>query len=327
MADLPDERIDCAEPPFTHCGTDMFGPFIIKEGRNEVKRYGAIFTCFSCRGIHIESTKLMDTNSFILALRRFLGRRGPVRSIRSDNGGNFVGTEEEMKKALQEMDHSRIRAYLLRHSCDWIEWRKNPPEASHMGGIWERQIRTVRNVLSGLLKEHPGRLDDESFRTLLTEVEAIVNSRPLSVDNLNDENESPITPNHLLTMKSKVLLPPPGNFQRADIYCRKRWRAVQHLANVFWERFRTEYLVLSQPRQKWNTARRNVMVGDIALVVEKDAPRNRWLKGRVAEVFPDKDGLVRQVDVRIAGSGTVLKRPVTKLIILVQADDSASEDL
>ena len=163
MADLPEERVCCPEPPFTHCGTDMFGPFIVKEGRKELKRYGAIFTCYSCRGIHIETTKAMTTDSFILALRRFLGRRGPVRSIRSDNGGNYVGAEEEMKKALPEMDHSRIRAFLLGHSCDWIEWRKNPPESTHMGGIWERLIRTVRNVLSGLLLEHSGKMDDESF--------------------------------------------------------------------------------------------------------------------------------------------------------------------
>ena len=321
MADLPEERVLCAEPPFTCCGADMFGPFIVKEGRKELKRYGIIFTCYSCRGVHIETTTSMDTDSFILALRRFLSRRGPVRSIRSDNGGNFVGVEEEMKKSLLEMDHDRIRAFLLTHECDWIEWQKNPPEASHMGGVWERQIRTVRNVLSSLLKEHASRLDDEAFRTLLCEVEAIVNSRPLTVDNLSDENESPLTPNHLLTMKSKVLLPPPGVFQRADVYCRKRWRAVQHLANDFWNRFRKEYLQVTQSRQKWNSVRRNVAVGDIVLVVEKDLPRNRWTKGRVVKVFPGDDSLVRHVDVKMAGSRSILKRPITKLIILIRADD------
>ena len=175
--------------------------------------------------------------------------------------------------------------------------------------------------MSSLLKEHPGRLDDEALRTLLCESEAIVNSRPLTVDNLGDENESPLTPNHLLTMKTKVLLPPPGVFQRADVYCRKRWRAVQHLANVFWSRFKKEYLQASQPRQKWNSARRNVAVGDIVLVVDKELPRNRWLKGRVAKVFPGDNDLVKHVDVKIAGSGSTLKRPITKLVVLIRADD------
>ena len=318
MADLPEDRISCAEPPFTSCGADMFGPFIIKEGRKELKRYGIIFTCYSCRGVHIETTTSMDTDSFILALRRFVSRRGPVRSIRSDNGGNFVGVEEEMKKALLEMDHGRIKAFLLKHSCDWIEWQKNPPESSHMGGVWERQIRTVRNVLRSLLKDIPGRLDDESLRTLLVEVEAIVNSRPLAVDNLNDETVDPLTPNHLLTMKSKVVLPPPGVFQREDVYCRKRWRAVQHLANEFWQRFSKEYVRVSNVRQKWNTIHRNVAVGDIVLVLDKDLPRNRWSKGRVVEVFPGEDGLVRHVDVK-TGPKTVLQRPITKLVVIAPA--------
>ena len=318
MADLPEDRISCAEPPFTCCGADMFGPFIVKEGRKELKRYGAIFTCYSCRGVHIETTTSMDTDSFILALRRFISRRGPVRSIRSDNGGNFVGVEEEMKKGLLEMDHSRIKAFLLKHSCDWIEWQKNPPESSHMGGVWERQIRTVRNVLQSLLKDIPGKLDDESLRTLLVEVEAIVNSRPLAVDNLNDETVDPLTPNHLLTMKSKVVLPPPGVFQREDMYCRKRWRAVQHLANEFWQRFSKEYVRISNVRQKWNTIHRNISKGDIVLILDKDLPRNRWSKGRVVEVFPGADGLVRHVEVK-TGPNTVLKRPITKLVLIAPA--------
>jgi hypothetical protein len=323
MADLPEKRIACSEPPFTYCGADMFGPFLVKEGRKELKRYGLIFTCYSCRGVHIETTTSLDTDSFILALRRFLSRRGPVRSIRSDNGGNFVGVEEEMKKAVQEMDHDRIRTFLLEQSCDWIEWEKNPPESSHMGGVWERQIRTVRNVLSSLLKDTPARVDDETLRTLFVEVEAIVNSRPLAVDNLNDETADPLTPNHLLTMKSKVLLPPPGAFERADLYCRKRWRKVQHLANEFWQRFSKEYIRVSQIRQKWNTVRRNVAVNDIVLVLEKDLPRNRWSKGRIVEVFPGEDGLVRHASVK-TGPNTVLKRPITKLVVIAAAD--ASED-
>ena len=321
MADLPEERASCAEPPFTCCGADAFGPFIITEGRKELKRYGIIFTCFSCRGVHIETTTSMDTDTFIQALRRFLGRRGPVRSIRSDNGGNFIGAEEEMKKALQELDHSRIKSALLEDSCDWIEWQKNPPVSSHMGGIWERQIRTVRSVLAGLLKEHPAKLNDESLRTLLVEVEAIVNSRPLAVDNLNDETIEPLTPNHLLTMKSKVLLAPPGVFQKADVYCRKRWRRVQYLANEFWQRFSKEYVRVSQVRQKWNTPRRNIAVNDIVLVLDKDLPRNKWAKGRVVEVFPGEDKLVRHVDVKV-GPNTILKRPITKLVVLAPADSS-----
>ena len=92
MESLPEKRTS-PEPPFTHCGVDMFGPFYIREGRQKMKRYCAIFTCFSLRAYHIEFTAAIDTDSFIMVLRRFLSGRGSVQSIRSDNGGNFVGTE------------------------------------------------------------------------------------------------------------------------------------------------------------------------------------------------------------------------------------------
>ncbi len=319
MADLPESRSGDT-PPFTYCGVDLFGPFIVKERRSEVKRYGVVFTCFGCRAIHLETTVTLDTDSFILALRRFVGRRGPVRSIRSDNGGNFVGTDNEMKKAMKEMDHQRIRGYLLSEFCDWewVDWDFNPALASHMGGVWERQIRTVRSVLSSLLAEHSVRLNDESLRTLLVEVEAIVNSRPLSTETLLDDTVEPLCPSSLLTMKTKVVLPPPGVFQRTDVYCRKRWRAVQYLANEFWTRWRKEYLMGLQERQKWNTARPNLEVGDVVLLVDEDVKRNKWPMGRIREVFPSEDGLVRTVSVKVSGSDMLLSRPVAKVVLLLK---------
>ena len=110
MACLPLNRT-LTEAPFTYCGVDMFGPFYIKEGRKNLKRYGAIFTCFSLRAI--ETTVNIDTDSFIQALRRFINRRGPVRSISSDNGGIFVGCENEFSKELKNMDNSKIANFLL----------------------------------------------------------------------------------------------------------------------------------------------------------------------------------------------------------------------
>ena len=146
MADLPEKRL-LTEGPFGHCGLDMFGPFIIKEGRKEMKKWGIIFTCLSCRGIHLETVAHADTDSFILALRRFIARRGPVQSIRSDNGGNFIGASNEFQNAYKEMDHDKIRNFLLSERCDMIVWERNPPVSSHKGGVWERQIRTARSVL------------------------------------------------------------------------------------------------------------------------------------------------------------------------------------
>ena len=281
MADLPKERLTPA-PPFTYCGVDYFGPFRIKEGRKELKRYGVLFTCLSSRAVHIEAANSLETNSFLNALHRFIARRGPVREIRSDRGTNIVGAEKELKKALDEMDHSIIQESLCReYKADWIiQWKQNPPAASHMGDIWERQIRSVRSILSAMLQEHGRALNEESFSTLLTEVKCIINSRPL-------------TPNHLLTMKSKMVMPPPGTLQKADVYLRKRWKRVQYLSNIFWSRWKKEYVHSLQQRIKWNRPKRNLEKGDLVLVVDDHSPRNYWTMACVIDTHPDSEGQVR----------------------------------
>lgn len=108
------------------------------------------------------------------------------------------------------MDNNQISNKLQQEETDWIF---NPPAASHISGVWERQIQTTRKVLNIILHEHGTHLDDESFRTLLCEVEAIVNSRPLTFSSSDPDDLTPLTPSHLLTMKTSVVLPPPGKFQ------------------------------------------------------------------------------------------------------------------
>ena len=100
MADLPVHRVMPDRPPFTFVGVDCFGPFMIKRTRNLVKRYGVLFTCMVIRAIHIEVAHSLDTDSFLHAMRRFITRRGPPEVIRSDNGGNFVSGEKELRAAI-----------------------------------------------------------------------------------------------------------------------------------------------------------------------------------------------------------------------------------
>lgn len=158
------------------------------------------------------------TGAFLNALRCFIAIRGAVRQIQSDQGTHFVRAKNELEKGLMELDKERISTYLARQKCEFL---MNVPEASHMGGIWEHQIRTVRSVMSAVLAQAKGRLDDISLRTFFYEAMSIVNNCPLTTDTVNDpKNVEPLTPNHLLTMKSTVPLPPPGNFVREDLYAR-----------------------------------------------------------------------------------------------------------
>ena len=156
-----------------------------------------------------------------------------------------------------------------------MSWKKNTLEASNTGGVWQTQIRSAWKILEALLKTHGAILCDESLRTLLVEVEAIVNYRPLTTALLTDVNSLiPLSPINLSTMKSKVLMPPRGVFSTIDIYSHKHLRRVQHISNEFWDRWRKEVLVTLQSREKWNSLKRNWNVGDIVLLKEK-AERNR----------------------------------------------------
>ena len=144
------------------------------------------------------------------------------------------------------MDQKRLYTFLLKRECDLIQHKFNVPYAHHMSGSWERYIRTVRSVFSPLLTQCGTQLDDEPLCTFITEVEKVVNSRPFTTDDLCDSSVKPLTPNHLLSLKPKLLLPPPGNFRRADVYVRQRWRRVQQLSNEFWHKLSRQYLYFLQ---------------------------------------------------------------------------------
>ena len=218
------------------------------------------------------------------------------------------------------MNHEKLSEFLQTKDCDWITWEKNPPYTSHTGGVWEQMIKSVRNVFTALMKKHSNRLNEEQLRTFMAEAQAIVNYRPLTVESLSDPDSLPITPNHLLTMKSKVVLPPPGEFQKEDMYCRKRWRAVQYLADQFWHRWRHKFLVIQQDRQKWLENKRDFKIGEVVLV-KGGLPRKRWCCARIIEILHSGDGLVRSAKVRVPKTNAILHPSITKLVLLVTAEE------
>ena len=320
MSDLPFDRAECV-PAFTYCGMDVFGPFLVKERRTELKRYGIIFTCLSTRSVHLEMAYSLSTDSFIQTLRKLISIRGPIRHLRCDNGTNFAGANAELMKCAEIIQSPELKNFTLSHNCD-ISFQMNPPSASHMGGSWERLIGVVRSVLNVILDQHSTRLDDSSLSTFLYEVAAIINSRPLSLEHITDsDHPEPLTPNHLLTGKSRVIVPPPGEFCKNDVYSIKRWRGIQFLADQFWGRWRKEYLQYLQKRSKWQREEREMRVGDVVLLSEPNAPRNDWRRGVVVEVIVSKDGYIRTVKLKVgntaSGSESILTRPVHKLVLLL----------
>lgn len=283
---MPLERILPDKPQFTDVGVDYFGPIEIKRGHSLVKRYGVIFTCMASRAVHLEVAYTLDTDSYIHALRRFICRQGQVSFLRSDNGTNFIGAERELREALNGLNQNKIQSAMLQRG---IKWYFNPPAGSHHGGVRERLMHMVRNVLRSVLNQQV--LDDEGLQTLICEVEAILNDRPITKISDDPMELEALTPNHFLLLKTK---PIHGLFVKEDLYIKHSWRQVQYMADLFWK-WTQEYLPLIQERQRWSKVKRSFAPGDIVLVVDSTAPQGSWLIGRIMETKPDAQGLVRTV--------------------------------
>ena len=325
MADLPPDRAEIG-PPFTNVGFDVFGPWTVQTRRTrggaaDSKRWGLVFTCLASRAIHIELLETMDASSFICALRRFFSIRGPATRLRCDRGSNFVRGKSELDEALAEMDKKSVERYLSEQGC---EWQFNPPHASHFGGAWERQIGTIRRILDAMLVETGAqKLTHELLVTLMSEVAAIVNSRPITAIPSDTDEPLPLTPSTLLTQKTRPLGPLPGKFVSQDLYARRRWRKVQYLAEQFWIRWRREYIQNLQVKTKWNRDHRNLAVDDIVLMKDEQAHRNNWPLGRVVHAIKSEDGRVRKATVLICRDGQkrTYKRPISALVLLVPSNE------
>lgn len=185
MADLPKERLVPYHHSFTFTGLDFFGPFYVKRARSVIKVYGCIFVCFNSRAVHIEDVSSLETGTFILALRRFISVCGCPKEIWSDNGTNFTGAERELQRSVREVNEEQIRRELHSYGVEWFRymlprWRFQPPTASHMSGVWERLIRSVRKAMNAVLSKPGAAIPLETLRTVFAEVMSILNSRPIS---------------------------------------------------------------------------------------------------------------------------------------------------
>ena len=312
MGSLPGARLEAYHPPFTFTGVDLFGPLTVKWGRGTAKRWGCLFTWLTTRAVHLEVTPSLETDDFIMVLRQFISRRGPPKEIWSDRGTNFVGASRELKEAIAHWNEETIERQLQQKGIRWVF---QPPAAPHMSGVWERLVQITKKHLKSVAGD--GLLSDVELRTLLGEVESIVNNRPITAVSDDPDDCSALTPNHFLLQRATQL--PPGVFVNEDLFSRKRWRKVQFLAGHYWKRWIREYVPTLQRRPKWVKSRRNAQIGDLVLLAEDKVVRNRWPMGRVVEVFTGEDGGVRSARVKTAGG--VFHRPVSKICLLEDVSD------
>ena len=315
MAPVLKEQVTADKPPFSYVGVDFFGPFHVKQRRGTVKRYGCLFTCLAMRAVHLEIAQSLTTDSFLAAVSRFVARRGIPLKMFSDNGTNLKAAEKELREGIRCLNAEVIHSAMLRRG---IDWHFNPPHASHMGGLWERLIRSVRSILRAIVGLQL--LSDEGLSTVMAEVERILNDRPLTTVSCDSRDAEVLTPATLLLMRRETSSAPFGVFRKDDCYARRWWRQAQYISVLFWRRWLKEYVPVLLQRQKWHRAKRNLAAGDVVLVADLNLPRGQWPLGVVKEVRVGRDGLIRSASVRTATS--VLVRPVTQLCPLEGVEDA-----
>ena len=234
MGDLPKERLSIGKTPFNNTRVDYFGPYYVKKSKmtrttkGVNKCYGVLFTCLTTRAMHIELAGDLSTDDFLLALWRFISCHGTVEIIRSDNGTNFVGANNEMKTCLKQLDQVKIKSYMCGKNIKWIF---NPPASPWMGGVWESLVKSVKKTLKAIVKDRI--FTEDCPYTFLCEVDAVLNSRPLTAisDDINDLE--PLTPNHSLTGASSMNYRP-AVFHSKEVELRKNDVLFKLLQICFW---------------------------------------------------------------------------------------------
>ena len=314
MALLPDNRPSIPFRAFTRIAIDFAGPFVTIQGRGKKrnKRYLCLFTCLACRAVHLEMTYGLDTDAFLSAFFRMVNRRGYPDEVITDNAGNFVAADKDLKKLGFNISQERVEHQLADASVKPIAWKFIPPFAPHFGGVHEAMIKSAKKAIKVILGSAD--INDEELHSAFVGAEAIMNSRPITYQSADPIEDVPLTPNHFIIGLMGNSFAPETDLETAFIP-RKRWRRVQELIRHFWKRWLKEWVPALNARPKWRVERNNLKIGDLVLVLTYKTPRTQWPLGKIIDVHPGRDGHVRVVTVQMAKA--VITRPITQICPLI----------
>lgn len=259
--------------------------------------------------------------AFLCALKRLIARRGQISNIHSDNGTNFIGADrelQELRNLFKTEDHKRK---LENFSAEeHLTWHFIPPRAPNFGGLWEAAVKSTKTHLKRVVGE--AHLTYEEMYTLLTQIESILNSRPLTPISTDPNDLSFLTPGHFLIGDSFRSLPEPDLTQLPANHL-SSWQRVEQIRQHFWKRWHKEYLNQHQQRTKWQASNgKPLSVGQMVIIKEDNLPPLRWILGRIEKVYPGADGIVRAASVRTAKG--CFDRAASKLCILPIKDTEHS---
>jgi Pao retrotransposon peptidase/Family of unknown function (DUF5641)/Protein of unknown function (DUF1759)/Putative peptidase (DUF1758)/Integrase zinc binding domain len=315
MGDLPTHR-SVIYHAFVNVGVDYAGPLTLKlNRRTSIKAYVAVFVCMSTKAVHIELVSELSTKAFIAALSRFVSRRGHCQNLYSDNATNFVGARNELAplyELLEDSTHQQMVHNTL--ASKLMQFHFIPPRAPHFGGLWEAAVKSMKYHLVRIIGNTP--LSFEEMATVLTKIEAILNSRPLVPESSDPEDNSAITPGHFLIGRPLTALIEP-NYLDVATNSLRRWQLLQKLTQHFWQRWSVDYLTSLQRRAK-TLGTTEFKLDMLVLLKDDNVPPTQWNLGRIVELHPGVDGLVRVVTVKTKTG--LFKRPVVKVCILPSPD-------
>ncbi|XP_076660148.1 uncharacterized protein LOC143363455 [Halictus rubicundus] len=309
MGDLPNDRVTFTRP-FKISGVDFCGPIFIKEktqrNRNRVTIYLAIFVCFCTKAIHIEIVGDLTTNAFLATLRRFFARRGISSDIYSDNATNFAGASRELKEIYaffkSKTTNDTISTTLANEG---INWHFIPPRSPHFGGLWDAAVRRTKHHLVRTIGNTL--LSYEGLLTFINQIEAILNSRPITPLSTDPNDLQALTPGHFIVGEPLTSVPD-YDFTETPVGRLSSWQHIQLMREHFWKRWAKDYLQEQIARKKWFKQRAtSIAVGVLVIIREDDAPPLQWPLGRITAVHPGQDGVIRVVTVKtIHGEGNQL---------------------
>ncbi|XP_058828458.1 uncharacterized protein LOC131688285 [Topomyia yanbarensis] len=299
MGQLPSARLE-PQPPFSIVGIDYAGPVNIisrrMRGVAASKGYIALFVCFVTKAVSLEAVSDLSTSSFLAAFSRFTSRYGLPAKVYSDNATNFRAAAKQLKdiaNLVNSIEHQSIVADFL--ADKGVEWNFIPPRSPHHGGLWEAGIKVAKQLLSKISGNFTYTFEELS--TLLAQVAACMNSRPITPISNDPSDPEPLTPAHFLIGRPLTTAPEINQLERR-ISSMARWQFVQRASQEFRARWQREYVRSLQAFTKWQRSSANVNVGDFVLLVgENDKPK-QWPLARVVAVHPGPDGLVRVVSLK-----------------------------
>ena len=282
-----------------------------------VKAYICVFVSLSVQAVHLKLVSDLTTDAFIASLRHLIAHRGKPSLIWSDHGTNFVGAAREIKEFLEFLEEQKTQRTISEFcSAQNIVWKFIPEHAPHFGGLWEAAVKSTKTHLSCIVANV--KLTFEEFTTVLAQVEACLNSRPLVPLPCDDDGVEALTPGHFLIGRPLESLPDPS-FSYRSLPLLRRWHLCQALVRHFWQRWSVEYIASLRSFAKCHQPSRNTHVGDVVVLQEDGLVPTKWPLARVVKVHTGKDGLVRVVTVKTS-TGTY-KRPVTKIALLLPSQD------